>query len=166
MKAYLHVQKRVNTCAVAAVRTVLHWQFDLRVAEEALVALGTRPPFPIVTTGSDTHDMRRMVQNASQAFNPGAPWTLRVRKQGTVAQLAYWVRRGRWPIVQVFVQEMLAYHAVVVVAVDRTRVQVFDPGVPKRLRWIEKSAFLEWWLAPDTQQRWWSVINGGALVVR
>lgn len=168
MLTYLHRQQRTSTCAVASIRTVLHWQFGVRVSESALVALGTDIRRPIVSHGSDVHDMRRMVREASTRFNEKAPWTLRVRTQGTLRQLAYWVKRGRWPIVQVFQDDSNEHHAIVVVAVERDRVQVFDPDPShtKQLRWMDKDAFLAWWLSPVSNERWWSVVNGGELVER
>lgn len=166
MRPYLHSQQRNATCAVAAVRTVLHRQFGVRIAEAALVALGTVPEAPIVAEGSDTLAMRRMVRGASRAFNPGPPWTLRVRREGTLRQLRYWTKQGRWPIVQVFVPESLEHHAVVVLQVEADRVQYFDPdpSMGKKPRWMSKDRFLDWWLSPISNDRWWTVINGGDLV--
>jgi hypothetical protein len=168
MLNYLHSQQRSSTCAVAAIRTVLHWQFGVRVSESALVALGTNIQSPIIAHGSDTHDMRRMVREASNRFNTSDPWTLRVRKHGTVRQLAYWVRNGRWPIVQVYVKESAEHHAIVILDVDRERVCYFDPDPSsgKTEKWMPKDRFLEWWVSPVNGERWWSVINGGALVER
>jgi len=166
MRDFLHSQQQSATCAVASVRTVLHRQFGVRVPEAALMALGTLYGSPIARLGADTHNMRRMVRLASQAYNGAKPWTLRVRRRGTLRSLAYWTRRHRWPIAQVFVTEMSEYHAVVVVQVERDRVQYFDPdpSVGKKLRWMSKERFLEWWAGPAADERWWAVINGGDLV--
>lgn len=166
MGSYLHSQQRNTTCAVAAIRSVLHRQFGVRVAEAALVALGTTPHEPIVRHGAATNDMRRIVRGASRAFNHGPPWTLRVRRQGTLRQLKYWVDQGRWPIVQVFVEETIEYHAVIVLEVEPDRVKLFDPDptVGKKPRWMSKEQFLAWWKCPVSGERWWSVINGGDLV--
>lgn len=166
MREFLHSQQQSATCAVAAVRTVLHRQFGVRVCEPALTALGTMFGSPIVRMGSDVHNMRRMVRLASQAYNGMRPWTLRVRRNGTLKALSYWVRRGRWPIVQVFVPEMMEHHAIVVIKVEADRVQYFDPdpSMSKRLRWMSKDKFLDWWLSPIDACRWWAVINGGELV--
>lgn len=165
MESFLHSQQRNATCAVAAIRTVLHRQFGLRVAEAALVALGTDPHDPIVKNGSSTTDMRRTVRNASRAFNTGQPWTLRVRKHGTLRQLQYWLKQGRWPIVQVFIPEQLEHHAIVVLEIRGDRVRYFDPdpSAPKKLAWMRSDRFLEWWLSPVSQDRWWAVVNGGVL---
>jgi hypothetical protein len=107
-----------------------------------------------------------MVRNASNAVNVGPPWTLRVRKHGTIRQLQYWTRHGRWPIVGVFVPEMLEHHAVVVIDVIGDRVRYFDPDptVGRQLRTMSKDRFFQWWLSPVTAERWWAVINGGQLI--
>jgi hypothetical protein len=166
METFLHNQQRNATCAVAAIRTVLHRQFGVRVAEAALVALGTYPEDPILKNGSGTAEMRRMVRNASRAFNAGPPWTMRVRKHGTLRQLAYWTKHGRWPIVQVFVPEEMEHHAIVVVAVEEHRVRYFDPDplAGRKLRAMSKERFFDWWLSPITNERWWAVVNGGDLL--
>lgn len=168
MRHFLHRQQRNSTCAVAAIRTVLHWQFGVRLSESALVALGTDIRRPIVSHGSDVHDMRRTVREASIRYNGKTPWTLRVRRRGTLGQLRYWTARGRWPIVQVFQEDSNEHHAVVVVHATGEQVCVFDPDPSEKgkLRWIERDAFLAWWLSPVTGERWWSVVNGGELVTR
>lgn len=165
LSRFLHPQQRQNTCAVAAVRTVLHYQFNVRITEPALIALGTRPSSHIVKEGSDTQHIRRMVRGASAAFNAEKPWTLRVRRHGTLKQLAYWTRHGRWPIVQVYIDEIqdLFSHAIVVLSVTKDRVWYFDPGdtIPRSM---SHEKFFAWWQWPSTGERWWSVINGGVLV--
>ena len=168
MQTFLHSQQRNATCAVAAIRTVLHWQFNVRVSESALVALGTHQPSTILAEGSDVHDMRRVVREASIRYNRGAPWTLRVRTRGTAAQLRYWTHRGRWPIVQVYLAEQSQHHAVVVVGVENDQVCYFDPDptTGRSVQRLGEDAFLAWWLSPVDGSRWWSVINGGDLVVR
>lgn len=165
---FLHPQQRQNTCAVAAVRTVLHFQFNIRVSEDALIALGTRPSSPIVKEGSDTQHIRRMVRGASAAYNGEKPWTLRVRRSGTIKQLAYWTRHGRWPILQVYVPEIADEfsHAIVVLHVTKDRVWYFDPdtiGEPAP-RSMSHEKFVALWEWPTTGERWWSVINGGSLM--
>jgi len=167
MLSFLHSQQRNCTCAVAAIRTVLHRQFGVRIAEAALVALGTEAADPILSGGTDTSAMRRIVRLASRGFNTGKRWTLRVRTQGTLRQLRYWTRRGRWPLVQVFLFDESQHHAVVVLQVEQDRVQYFDPdpGQGRKPRWMSKEDFLAWWCSPITNQRWWAVINGGDLVV-
>lgn len=166
MQTFLHAQQRRTTCAVASIRTVLHRQFGLRIAEAALIALGTTPDAPIIREGSDTRAMRRMVRNASKAYNAGPPWTLRVRTKGTLRQLQYWLKRGRWPIVEVFVDDVNESHAIVVVGVSATRVRFFDPdpSAGKKLRSMNREDFLDWWSSPPNNPRWWSVVNGGDLL--
>jgi hypothetical protein len=168
MLPYLHYQQRSTTCAVAGIRTVLHWQFGIRVSESALVLLGTRPDAPIIKNGSDVHDMRRMVREASARFTHDASWTLRVRTQGTLGQLRHWVRRGRWPLVQVFVPENLEHHIIVVTDVVGDRVQYFDPDPSggRGVQWMDEAPFLDWWCSPVSNERWWAVVNGGVLIAR
>jgi hypothetical protein len=151
---------------VAAVRTALHWQFNVRVSEEALVALGTTAHEPLVRTGSTTHHLRRMVREANRAYNQGPAWTLRVRRQGSVRDLATWLAAGRLPIVQVYVPGPDEHHAVVVLSVEADHVQFFDPaphagGVP---HFLPTAEFLDWWWSPTSRTRWWAVVNGGVLV--
>lgn len=157
----LHRQQRATTCAVAAVRTVLHYQFGVRVTESALIALATRPEAPILREGSGAQEIRRMVRGASQAFNPGPPWTLRVRRHGTLLQLENVLKRHRWPIVWVPRPDDMQDHVMVVLAVEPNRVLVFDPD-PSDLnnpRWLSPDEFLH-----TTQDvTWYAVINGGTL---
>lgn len=162
MSHVLHVQQRSSTCAVAAVRTVLHHQFGLRISESALVALGTRPSRPIVKHGSTTTDMRRMVRGASTSYHTGSPWGLRTRRRGTFALLAKELRGGRWPIVQVYQQEQDEHHAVVVTALTATHVLVFDPdySTTPNLRWLPRDEFAEWWKCPYSGETWFAVITG------
>lgn len=154
---FLHKQQRSSTCAAAAVRTVVHYQFGVRVAESALVALATRPHAPIVKQGSGTVEIRRMVQGASQAYNTGPPWTLRVRRQGTWRQLQWAVTRGRWPIVWIHMPEDVVDHVQVVVDVTPSAILIFDPAFDG-VTWVEKAAFHARW------SNWYAVVNGGVLV--
>ncbi len=162
MRHVLHVQQRPTTCAVAAVRTVLHHQFGLRMSEAALVALGTRPTKPIVTHGSTTTDMRRMVQGASTAYHAGVPWKLRTSRRGTFTKLLNELAAGRWPIVQVYLAEQDEYHAVVVTELTATQVRVFDPdySLDHNLRWMPREAFHAWWTCPQSGDTWYAVIVG------
>lgn len=162
MRHVLHVQQRPTTCAVAAVRTVLHHQFGLRVSEAVLVALGTHPDRPIVTHGSTTTDMRRMVRGASGAYHVGVPWKLRTSRTGTFAKLTKELAAGRWPIVQVYQHALEAHHAVVVTELTETHVRVFDPDYSRasNLRWMPRDAFQAWWKCPFTGETWYAVIVG------
>jgi ABC-type bacteriocin/lantibiotic exporter with double-glycine peptidase domain len=164
MQQFLHTQQRAATCAVAAIRTVLHRQFGVRVPEAALVALATSPDDPIVSTGSSTKQMRQMVRQASRAFNPNAPWTLRVHRRGTMRMLQSAVRRGRWPLVQVYLPDQQEHHIVVVLEVTPTHVKFFDPdpGHARTVRRKSHQQFLDWWTSP-VDGIWWAVINGGEL---
>lgn len=165
MLRFLHRQQRNKTCAVACVRTVLHRQFGVQVPEAALVALGRRPTDPILTEGSDTQAIRRMVRNASAAYNQGPPWTLRVRSSGTFGQLKAALRRGRWPICQVYVSSEQCHHTVVVLGVTSTLVLVFDPdpSTEPNPRWMSRAAFQAWWTSPETGDTWYALVNGGVL---
>lgn len=162
MRHVLHVQQRSTTCAVAAVRTVLHHQFGLRMGEGALVAIGSHPNKPIVEHGSTTTDMRRMVQGASRAHNPGPPWKLRTSRRGTFTKLMKELAAGRWPIVQVYQGEPDEYHAVVVTELTATHVRVFDPDYSRatNLRWMTREAFHAWWACPVSGETWYAVVVG------
>lgn len=162
---FLHRQQRAATCAVACVRTVLHRQFGLRVSEAALVALGTTPDQPIVKTGSYTSHIRNMVRGVSAAYNAGAPWKLFVRTKGTFRHLQRALKRGRWPICQVYVHEVEEFHAVVVMDLTDARVLVFDPDpvMEPNPRWYDRAEFLAWWTAPTTGETWYALISGGVL---
>jgi hypothetical protein len=126
--------------------------------------MGTRPELPIVKHGSSTVEMRRAVRGASQAYNAAAPWTLKVRQHGTFGMLQWALKHGRWPIVQVYVREVEAHHAVVVTAITPTKVQYYDPDQPgRKLRWKSRKRFTEWWTCPIYGNTWFAVINGGVL---
>lgn len=165
IRTYLHVQQRDATCAVASIRTVLHRQFGVRVAEAALVALGTSPEEPILREGTGTAQMRMIVKRASVAFNYGPPWTVWSRRRGTIRMLQTAVRRGRWPIVSIFLPEVLEHHALVVLEVTPERVVFFDPDplYRRRTRTMPRAEFLEMWTDPLDGTRWMAVINGGLL---
>lgn len=164
MEQYLHPQQRTTTCAIAAIRTVLHRQFGVQIAEAALVALATRPDSPVIKHGSSTVEMRRAVRGASQAYNAQAQWTLRVRHNGTFRMLQWALKQGRWPIAQVFVAEAMQYHAIVVTAVTATKVQYYDPDQEgRKLRWMSRKRFAKWWACPVDGNQWFAVINGGVL---
>lgn len=165
MRRFLHPQERETTCAMAAVRTVLHKQFGLRISESALVALGNTPEVPILVHGSSTREIRKAVRGASKSFNTGKPWTLRTHTQGTMRSLVQALKRGRWPIVEVFDAGQMAYHAIVVLAIKDEVVQYFDPGERGKpvIKRLSKEKFLEMWYSPETGHRWWALINGGEL---
>lgn len=162
MRHVLHLQQRSTTCAVASIRTVLHHQFGLRVSEAALVVLGTHARKPLVTHGSNTSDMRRMVQGASKAYHVGTPWKLRTSRNGTISKLTKELAAGRWPIVQVYHSELQEYHAVVVTELTETHVRVFDPDYSRttNLRWMTRDAFEAWWICPATHDTWYAVVIG------
>lgn len=163
---FLHTQQRVSTCGVAAIRTVLHYQFGVRVAEAALVALATRPTEPILREGSGTTEMRRMVRGASTAFNGKNPWTLRTHQRGTLGQLKAALRRGRLPIVKVYIPELEDYHVFVVLVVETGSVTYFDPDplVKPNPSVVDTKAFLDRWRDPEDASTWWAIINGGELI--
>ena len=161
MRQFLHPQERESTCAMAAIRTVLHKQFGLRISESALVALGNSPHEPILQHGSATTEIRRAVRGASRAFNTGTPWTLRTRTDGTIRKLIAALAGGRWPIVEVNESQL---HAIVVVEIRGDRVRFFDPGISKpTIRSMSRERFMQYWLRPSTTYRWWALINGGEL---
>lgn len=164
-KRFLHRQQRGNTCAVAAVRTVLHRQFRVSVPEASLVALATTPRWPILERGSGTTEIRRMVRGASTAFNSGPPWTLTARRHGTLKQLQNAVRAGRWPLVIVYLPAEEAHHTLVILDVTADHVTYFDPDpttVPGVVT-LPREAFKDRWVDPLDGMTWWAVINGGIL---
>jgi hypothetical protein len=167
---YLHFQQRTSTCAVASVRSVLHWQFNVRLSESALVALGTTAEEPLVRTGSFTHHLRRMIQGASRGYNTSSkPWRLRVRAQGTWNDLALWANQGRLPIVQVHTEGSdTEAHAVVVLSVEGNQALVFDPAGSWKTQpsyWTRRD-FEHWWYVEHLKQRWFAVVTGGRLQLR
>lgn len=165
LRPYLHVQQRDATCAVAAIRTVLHRQFGVRVAEAALVALGTSPANPILRDGTAMSQMRTIVKRASAAFNHSSPWTVWNRRRGTIKMLQAAVRRGRWPILIVYLPDYLEHHALVVLDVTPDRVVFFDPdpAYKRRPRSLSRQEFLDFWTDPHDGTTWMAVIHGGTL---
>lgn len=159
----LHKQERLNTCAVAALRTVLDLQFRLKVAEQALEALGTDAHEPIKTHGTTNRQLRRMVRGASQAFNTARPWTCWIREHCTMEQLDTALQRGRFPLVTVYglIDGDETYHMIVVLGIRTGRVRVWDPddarGEPY---WIDELEFLAWWTDPAGRTEM-AVIGGG-----
>lgn len=146
----LHTQKAKNTCAVAALRTVLDLQYHLRIPEVALEALGTEADRPIKTHGTTNGQFRRMVQRASAAYVRDARLTCKVRRNATLDDLTAELTRDRYPVVTVYNAEADELHAVVVLRVTRHQVRVFDPsphagGEPQ---WMTHAAFLAWWTDP------------------
>jgi hypothetical protein len=66
--------------------------------------------------------------------------------------------------VQVYVQEVEEYHAIVVTAVTATKVQYYDPAESgRKLRWMGRKRFLAWWTCPVYSNTWFAIVNGGAL---
>lgn len=143
MRLRCYPQRGVNTCAVAAVRTVLASQFGVRISEEVLLAFGTNPSWPIRREGTTPTQLRRMVRLASDAFNPGRRWRVRWHRKGTVEALARECAAGRYPLVRVRVTPT-DLHMVVVLAVKAGQLRVFDPA-ERAPRWHTEAAFVEWW---------------------
>jgi len=158
-----YMQEQQNTCAVAALRTVLALQFGVRVeSEQVLEVLGTNAHDPIRANGTDTLKLRDMIKGASFAFNKGPEWTLKVRYRGTVAQLKAELRRGRFPMVRIYERVANAeYHMVVVLAITGDRVCLWNPDtsttrpVWRSLRW-----FLSVWKDILDDATWYGVVNG------
>lgn len=164
MEQFLHSQQRNTTCAMAALRTVLHRQFGVKISEAALVALGNDPKAPILKHGSSTGEMRRAVRGASKAFNTGVPWTLRTARYGTFRRLSWWLKHGRWPVVQVYLASENEHHAIVVTGLTATHVLYYDPnGLSRKVRKMHRKKFFDWWFCPINNERWFAVVNGGDL---
>lgn len=166
LRRFLHLQQREATCAIASIRTVLHRQFGVRVAEAALVALGTTPAEPILRHGTGLTTIRQIVKRASQAFNHGPPWTVWTRRVGTLKMLQAAVRRGRWPIVITYFPDREYHHAFVVLDVTADRVVFFDPDptYKRRVRTLSRTEFWDLWFDITDGCTWMAVINGGTLV--
>lgn len=129
-----------------------------------MVALGTTPEMPILKHGTSIPEMRKVIHGASAAFNTGPKWTLRARRKGTFGMLRWAVKHGRWPVVTVYLPDENDYHSIVVTGIDKDRVQYYDPGYPeRRVRWMPRKKFLDWWTCPVTGNTWLGVINGGTL---
>jgi hypothetical protein len=159
----LHKQRRLNTCGVACVRTVLDLQYHVQVAEEALEILGTAAIAPIKQHGAGTAELRRMVKGASQALNPGTPWTLRSRRDATLADLERELAAGRYPIARVYdPTPATEYHMLVVLGVSEGTVRLWDPSphAATRPKTMDCSAFVAWW-GGDGQEQWYAVVGGG-----
>lgn len=167
LRRFLHLQQRDATCAIASIRTVLHRQFNVRVAEAALVALGTSPQEPILREGTGLLQMRTVVKRASTAFNHGPAWTVWTRRHGTISMLQAAIRRGRWPIILTYLQDCHAYHAQVVLEVTADKVKVFDPDpeYKRRPRVFNRAEFMDQWRDPQDGCTWMAVINGGTLTL-
>jgi len=164
LREYLFLQEGENSCAVAAVRTVFALQFAVVAEEEILEILGNDAKKPISENGTDNVTMRRMVKNASMAFNTGSPWKLKVKKKATLDELRVELESHRFPIVTVTtVHKSLEtqLHAVVVLGMDATHVTFHDPAraAPAAMRKTHDQ-FLKWWtiVNGDTE---YAVVTGG-----
>lgn len=150
-------QERANTCAVAALRSVLAAQFSVQLPETVLRYLGDSAQEPILLHGTKTTALRRMIAHASRASNTGRPWRLRCRLKGRVSDLKRELTAGRFPLARVEVAEDL--HMIVVCEYTADRVRIFDPAVG-RFKWLSHPDFVRWWTDAwgDT---WWGVVVGG-----
>jgi hypothetical protein len=148
-------QERANTCAVAALRSVLASQFGVQLPETVLRYLGDEADSPILKHGTTTTHLRRMVAHASRACSTDRPWRLRCRRKGTATDLRRELKAGRFPLARVVVGTEL--HMIVVCAISATRIEVFDPAHGPR--WMSIPKFVQWWTDSD-QLTWWAVVVG------
>lgn len=163
MERRYFTQKQANTCAVASLRTILFLQFGIAVKEELLEYGGTDARAPIREQGTGTAELRRMLATADRALNRRRPWTLTVRRFGTVECLVEWLARDRKPMLRMYEpgNGSTNYHMVVLLAVSGDRVKLFDPDTGKAEPiWLSTDDFLDWWTDPDGV-RWYAVIGGG-----
>lgn len=162
MRTRLHKQTRVNTCAVACLRTILDVQLGVKVAEVGLEAHGTSAKNSIKKEGTDTTQLRAMMKGVNRTHNEGKLWRLRVRSRGTVAVLKAQLAAGRIPMVSVWEpNDSCNYHMIVVLAVQRKRIKIFDPD-PKQItspHWIGTDDFEFWWHSEEDGTTWYAVIN-------
>lgn len=162
MRKRLHKQARVNTCAVASLRTVLDVQLGIKVPEAALEAHGTSVSSPIQAEGTSTSQLRAMVKGVNRTHNDGRkPWRFRCVVHGTVEALARELQAGRIPMTRMYENADYAdYHMIVVLAVDDQHVKLFDPNPdgPAEPTWLTHDAFVAWW-AGDGVTSWYAVLN-------
>jgi len=154
----MHPQQDENTCAVAAIRTVLDLQYGINIDEPILEAFGSKVASPIQQDGAGTAEIRRMVRFASERYNNVTKrWRLRVRRGGTRRQLQAWLRRGQYPLVSVVQPERDRLHMMVVVGLPPTLIQLFDPdeGIVIDLPWVAFAA--EW-----AETHWYAVVHHGS----
>lgn len=157
-----YVQEQQNTCAVAALRTVLALQFGVTVeSEQVLEVLGTYAHDAIRVNGTDTGKLRDMVKGASRAFHDGRPWTLKVRHRASVRELVRELRRGRRPLLRIWERVPDAdYHMIVLLACEPARVLVWNPDTScTRPVWKSLEWFMESWTDPHDAARWYAVVN-------
>lgn len=163
MEERFYAQERRHTCAVASLRSVLASQYGVHVREDVLRFAGTSVDSPIVTTGSDTTGIRRMLEVANRALNSGKRWRLRIHTRGRIADLAREVRAGRFPMASVvrWDQGVQILHMVVVCGYEPGRVRYFDPE-SGRTRWCGSGAFRKQWLDEvNGGITWFAVVSGG-----
>jgi hypothetical protein len=155
-------QEQQNTCAVAALRTVLALQFGVVVeSEQVLEVLGTTARDAIRENGTDTSKLRDMVKGAARAFHTGRPWTLKVRLHASLRDLRAELGRHRYPLVRIFERAPDPdYHMIVLLRLAPTRVLVWDPGMhhTKRPLWRSLDWFLDSWSDPHGAT-WYGVVN-------
>lgn len=164
LREYLFLQEGDNSCAVAALRTVLALQFAVVADEDQLEVLGSYAKNPIAQHGTDNSALRRMVKNASTTFNINTPWKLKVKSKATIKELRAHIRAHRYPIVTVttvFPSFETQLHAVVILDVTDSHVVVHDPAraapVAKR---HTHAAFLKWWTIVNGNTEY-VVVTGG-----
>lgn len=160
MSTRLHKQERENTCAVAALRTVLDVQLGVKVSESILAAHGTDARNPILEFGSSVTHLRRMLAGVNRTHNhKKTAWRLKIKRDGELKDLVREIVAGRSPMVRVFEPTDIAdYHMVVVLAITDERVRIFDPGDDKSPSWLSALEFVAWW-GGDEDSSWYAVVN-------
>lgn len=160
-KRRYYPQEKANTCGVAAIRTMLAVQFDVRLTEKVLEAFGTEAHDPISKNGSSTTNLRWMLKGANKAFNTGKPWTLRTGRAGTIEILKE-LTKERPVMVRVYYPQTEEYHFLVVLAVTKYRLRVFDPAPECGLMSLTYPAFLDTWTDPSDGETWYATLGGGS----
>lgn len=151
----LYQQEHRNTCAVAALRSVLASQFGVRLPERVLEAFGTTAHAPIRAEGAAAGQLRRMLDEANRAFNTGPRWVMRFRSRGTLPELQRHCRDGRFPLVR-GVNDDGQRHFCLVLHVRDGRVRLFDPSY-RLPYWLPARAFRRWWR--DEGLTWYAVVR-------
>ena len=156
-------QERENTCAVAAIRTVLGSQFGVQVSEAVLRFTADSAAKPIVKNGTDSAQMRKMVQAANTAMNTGPRWVLRTSRRGTFAALVRELNAGWMPMLEVIRKDgdWLVPHCVVALEHELEGIRYWDPETGRRC-WKERSELYREWVDVSVKTRavrWFGVIT-------
>lgn len=159
----LHKQARLNTCAVASLRTVLDVQLGVKVSEMVLEAHGDEANHPITVHGTSTTQLRAMVKGVDRTHNTSArTWRLRCHVHGSIRDLVRELVAGRLPLIRVYedCEDLPGYHMIVLLGFENGSVKLFDPDPTQANEpfWMSADEFVAWW-GDDNETTWYAVIN-------